>query len=294
LSKITTEELDDKAVVKRSDIEMNIFSQTSVLIMADMIKFLADEENGICNLTNTMILNVTDNDWKEYREKWKNEQLLVLISGSNPKMQNVLYTTNTNNNSTNANNFSKNIKKDCNQYDVLKDDRQFDNWKRSFLAVARTHELDEVFDETYIPGTSPDEQALYWKKQKFVYSVFDLTLKTDYGKTLVRKYQDTFDSHKIWIGFCKYIKTSTKAQIAPSELLSWLTSRKYDNNWKGNTRSYILYWQNKLQEYHTYCSKPSDEFSDTQKLRMLQNAVHNVQDLRQIRNNANIAATEKG
>jgi hypothetical protein len=55
---------------------------------------------------------------------------------------------------------------------------------------------------------------------------------------------------------------------------------------------YFIYWQNKLLEYHTYCTKTSDEFSDMQKLRMLQNAVHPVPELRQIRINEDILITD--
>jgi hypothetical protein len=107
------------------------------------------------------------------------------------------------------------------------------------LAVARTQKLDEVFNKNYIPVVSPDEQALWNKKQQFVYSVFDLTLKPDYGKTLGRKYQDTFDAHMIWQTLLKYIKSSTKAHLTASDLLAWLTSSKYDRSWP-STRSYIL------------------------------------------------------
>jgi hypothetical protein len=125
----------------------------------------------------------------------------------------------TNNNETNATNFSKNIKKDCTQYDVSKDDCQFNNWRHPFLAIARTHELDEIVDEKYTPGVIPDEQALWWKRQQFVCSVFDIKLETDYSKTLVCKYQDTFDSHKIWINVSKYMKSYANAQINASEVL---------------------------------------------------------------------------
>jgi hypothetical protein len=75
------------------------------------------------------------------------------------------------------------------------------------------------------------------------------------------------------------MKTSTKAQLAASELLLWITSSKYDNNWKRNTRSYFLNWQNKILEYHMYCTKNSDEFSDIQKLQIMQNAVHPIPEL---------------
>jgi hypothetical protein len=65
--------------------------------------------------------------------------------------------------------------------------------------------------------------------------------------------------------FVKYMKTSTKAQIASLELLEWLTLSKYEVN----TRKYILYWHNCMQEYETYCTDSNDHFTDGQKLKML-------------------------
>jgi hypothetical protein len=62
-------------------------------------------------------------------------------------------------------NFIRSIKKDRMQYEVIKDDRQFDNWQRSFLAVARTHKLEEAFDENYTPdGNKPEEFQLWQEK----------------------------------------------------------------------------------------------------------------------------------
>jgi hypothetical protein len=128
---------------------------------------------------------------------------------------------------------------------------------RDLSSLLHEHKLDEVFNETFIPGPTQEEQDLWQEKQRFVYSVFDLTLKTDYGKTLVRQHQSTYDAQRIWTNFEKYMNTSTKAQKASSELLSWLTSSKYDGNWKGNTRNYILHWHNRMQQYETYCINPT-------------------------------------
>jgi hypothetical protein len=123
-------------------------------------------------------------DWNEYKEGWKKSQIIVIPSVK--PTSSTAYIGNNNNPQSNACNFSKKIKNAHSQYKVLKDGRQFNNWKRSFLAVARTHKLDVIFDGNCELGLSPDEQALWKKEQQFFSSVFDLTLKIDYGKTLVQ------------------------------------------------------------------------------------------------------------
>jgi hypothetical protein len=148
--------------------------------------------------------------------------------------------------------------------------------------VAQIHKFDEVFNAAFKLGPTKEEQDLWQEKQRFVYSVFDLKLKKDCGKTLVRQHQHMYNAQRIWTDFVNYMKTSTKPQIASLKLLAWLLLSKYDSNWKGNTRNYILYWHNCMQEYDTYCTDSNDHFTDGQKLKMLQSAVHDVPDLRQV------------
>ena len=83
--------------------------------------------------------------------------------------------------------FRKGIKRDKSHYVVLKEDKQWDTWKRSTLATARSHGCEQVFDPTYKPSTS-DKISVFDEKQKFIYSVFEEKLKTDLSKFYVRTY----------------------------------------------------------------------------------------------------------
>jgi hypothetical protein len=61
------------------------------------------------------------------------------------------------------------------------------------------------------------------------------------GNTLVRRHQETYNAKLIWKEYTEYMKLSTKAQHDSAKLLSWLTTHKYDDSWKGNTRTFFLY-----------------------------------------------------
>jgi hypothetical protein len=119
-------------------------------------------------------MGIDNDDWADYCDNWKKNQLSTPTSTLRSP-PNVMYNSNSNN-QTSPTNFSKNIKKDHTQYDILKDDCHFNNWQRSFMAVAHTHELEDALTPDYVPGITPDKQALWWKNQQFVYSVFDMTL----------------------------------------------------------------------------------------------------------------------
>jgi hypothetical protein len=185
--------------------------------------------------------------------------------------------------------FVKGTKRDKTQYDILKDERQFDSWYIAILIMARSHEITDALDATYVPNASDKE--LFEKKLSFTYTVLHHTLNTDMGITLVRKHKDTGNAQKVWSEFNTYMKKSTKGQILSSDLLSWITSARYDNTWKGSTQTFILYWINKVQEYDSYCTT-ANLLSDELKLQLLQNAVKGVTSLRQVRVNADHAVAE--
>ena len=189
-------------------------------------------------------------------------------------------------------NFTKSIKCDITQYAPIKDDCDFNTWQQSFLALASTHKIEEVFDPGYAPST-PEGHQLFTEKQKFAYTILDSVLLTDMGKTLVQKYQKTFDAQKIWSEFVADATASTKAQIMSSEILSWITSVKYDNNFHGTASTFVMYWLNKVQEYDSYIKNDADHFSDVTKLTMLQNTVHDIPELRSVKTNAELEASKR-
>ena len=45
-----------------------------------------------------------------------------------------------------------------------------------------------------MPGNDEDSQELFQQKQYFMYSIFNLVLQSDMGKTIVRKYAPTLDA----------------------------------------------------------------------------------------------------
>ena len=139
-----------------------------------------------------------------------------------------------------AEEFKKGIKRDKSHYTVLKEDKQWDNWRRTTLATARSHGCEDIFDSTYRPKTT-EERDLFIEKQKFIYSVFDEYLQTDTGKSLVRTYEVTYNAQQIYTELKAHATTSTQATIDTDELLSYLTSTKLDKNqWRGTHHAFIL------------------------------------------------------
>ena len=106
--------------------------------------------------------------------------------------------------------FKKGIKREIAACPSLKDERYFDGFKRSLFIVAKTHECNEDLDPNYTPGSEPEEKELFEAKQTFMFSVFNASLQTDMGKTIVRRHLANTDAQAVWKELSEHMRTSSK------------------------------------------------------------------------------------
>jgi len=99
--------------------------------------------------------------------------------------------------STPAENFQRGIKRDITHYEEFKRNDQWDEWSRPFIAMINMHGCKNVINPRYVAGTN-DAQELFDSQQEFVHTIFIKVLKTDYGRSLVRRYEISKDSQRIW------------------------------------------------------------------------------------------------
>ena len=177
--------------------------------------------------------------------------------------------------------FQKSIKRDVSLYPILKEDKQYDNWNRGTIALARTHDVEEVFDEKYTP-TALDDVALFAAKQKFVYAVFEKGLQTDIGKQAVRDNFDDGDAQKVYATIKKHYNESVKATLDSSKLVKYVsTARLTPSTWKGTYAGFISHWKEQVRLYHSL-TKKGKHITDQLLHTLLQNAVQDVSDLRRV------------
>ena len=189
--------------------------------------------------------------------------------------------------------FRKGIKRDPALFPVLKEDSQWDSWNRSVIALARAQGVDQVLDHNFTP-VNHDETALFIEKQKYMYSVFERCLQTDKGKSIVRVHETDYDAQKVYKAILDYSSSSTRALLESGDLLSYITqTRLGDGSWKNGTHKFILHWEEQVRQYEKLVPV-TDHFSESIKLQMLQNAVYNIPDLRQVKVQADQLATQTG
>ena len=175
--------------------------------------------------------------------------------------------------------FKKGIKREIAAYPSFKDERYFDDFKRSLFIVAKTHESNEDLDPTYNPGSDPEEQELFEAKQTFMFSVFNANLQTDMGKTIVRRHLANTDAQSVWKELSEHMRTSSKGASEKRSLTQYVTNIVLDNNFKGTTKQFVLHFNEQFGQLEEI-SEDSEKLPPTVKLTLLQTAVRSINDLR--------------
>jgi hypothetical protein len=178
--------------------------------------------------------------------------------------------------------FKRGIKHDPPVYPTLKDELWNDNWPHSFANQARAQDVHDVIDDKYVPITTA-EKDLFQEKKKFLYAILESKVETAKGKAIIRKYESTFDAQKSYAELQEHHLKSTKASLNSVKILGYITSAKIgDGSWHGMAENFILNWQEQIRLYEML-TPSTGHFSDEQKLTMLQNAAHPLQELRQVK-----------
>jgi Reverse transcriptase (RNA-dependent DNA polymerase) len=189
--------------------------------------------------------------------------------------------------------FRRGIKRDPTLFPTLKDEKFNDNWHRSFETQARAQGVHQVLDPTFVP-TSHDDMELFDEQQKYVYAVLESKVLTDRGKAIVRTHETDFNAQAVYKKLREHHLQSTKASIESSTILSYITSARLGNGeWQGTTEAFILHWQNQVRMYERLIPS-SAHFSGDQKRIMLENSVAPVEELRQVKINADYDKAKTG
>ncbi|CAJ1953080.1 unnamed protein product [Cylindrotheca closterium] len=166
---------------------------------------------------------------------------------------------------------------------------QWDIFNQSFRSTTRVHNTLNVLDHSYVPA-SADNKTLFDKQQAFMYDIFVTKLQTNTGKSLVQKYQLTYDAQQIWAKLNDHCTTSVAADTQASSLMTWLTTKKLvKSDWPGKHYAFVLHW---LEQARLYNEIASDKMANSQFL--LANAIQQTPYLCEIKTSSKLLSAQTG
>ena len=234
---------------------------------------------------------VTTEEWDLFRTSIFNpdDPRNFLTSGQSvfPPSPSNASTTSSRSVSTPLSDFKRGIKRDKSHYETLKDEKEWDNWKRNTTSTAHTHGCENVLDPTYRP-VDPAEIDLFQSQKAFLYDVFCSKMETSMGKFFVRKYEADRDAQAVWREYLNYMSSSTRAEVEIEDLMAFLTSSKIRRDYRGPTLQYITDWLDNLRKYESLTPLQS-RFPDSMKKALLTSAVEPLKEFRDVSTHESIA-----
>jgi hypothetical protein len=180
-------------------------------------------------------------------------------------------------------------KRDSKTYpDLTSEDKNWDSWNRTVKALARNDQTSQVLDPVYV-ATSVDEKELFERQQTFMYVVFNCTVLTDVGKTIVRKHESTYDAQKVYSDLLDHHSKSTMAMIGKQDIFAEIVIMSI-NSWPASQTKFLLAWKDRLRIYKEL--NAGIDINDMQKTTLLQIAVQGAPSLARIKDDADILSTQ--
>ena len=139
-----------------------LYQRQLLRIVGDFVRHLRIENKN--RLNDDVILASTKEEWDDFRISSREARKSIDVNVFKKNNSNNGNMNNLNGKSNELNNFIKGIKRDKTQYNEFKDERNFESWKRSFLATARSHRIDDVFNSRYVPISIEDTEVFHEKK----------------------------------------------------------------------------------------------------------------------------------
>jgi hypothetical protein len=121
-----------------------------------------------------------------------------------------------------------------------------DQWHHTFTNIARAQDLSDFLNPKYTPLNST-EHDLFWEKQKFLYAVLEAKVETTKSKSIIRKYDNTYDAQKAYGELQEHDLTSNNALFIANKIMEYLTTVRINNGlWHGSMENFIINWQEQM------------------------------------------------
>jgi hypothetical protein len=159
--------------------------------------------------------------------------------------------------------FQRTIKRDKANYLDLASDDYWEPYHRRLKIQTRAEDVWQILEPKPSNMTS-SEEALDQAKNTYMFSVFEHTLKTSKGKSILCDHLDTFDARAVYQDLVKVMKTSLKGSCQRQAILRFITSARYSLNvLRITAEHFVLLFKEKfrlLDELHSDAAKGwSDE-----------------------------------
>jgi len=183
-------------------------------------------------------------------QHFNNRQFLSFVKQSRtnpptvqpPKDADVIITTKVSSNTNDLlKEWKKGIKRDIDHYPVLKEERNWLDWRRHVTTTATTHGIANLLKSDYKP---PDDQKdLFTEHNNFLFTVLLKKVQTANGKILVTKFINELNGQKAYASLVQRAEDSPVAYFDATALRNKICTLKLDDTWRGSATTFLNKWE---------------------------------------------------
>ena len=167
-------------------------------------------------------------------------------------------------------------------YPELKEQSGYTKWRDDCEAYGRADGIEEIFDPHYWPQT-PEQVAIFRRKQAWAYAVLRKCIKTPEGTRYVQEARRTFDAQRVLFRLHEFATRSTHAVLDTTRILTKLTSMNIERH-TGSQLDFITKFRALVTEYNDQQTDPTHYLAEQFLFQLLKRAVQGNHILNDVKN----------
>jgi hypothetical protein len=165
-------------------------------------------------------------------------------------------------------------------YTELKSAESYGRWIEDTVCVLRAQGLGMFLDPTFVPEA---QDLVEWDAKKaFVYMMLLKNVKTLTGMRIVKNHRPNYNAQAVLAELADEHMRSTYAVISGCELLTRITTRRFDPRGKLTAMEFISRLKNMTDQYNKQRTSPARQLHDKLKKSLLMSALSTVMVLRSV------------
>ena len=173
------------------------------------------------------------------------------------------------------------MKPDINLFPTLSDDAKFPSYIRTLIGVMRGTGMAEVAMADYVPP--PEKAESYTNRCMWMFTVFDRTLKTTKGRTILDRHRRQSDGRAVLVDLRDHYNRSTAAQLRTQAIMDKLVTTPLTRSWNKPFKDYISWFIRMVNQYNDMIIRPDQRLTPGMIRSMLDRNILNCKPLATIR-----------
>ena len=140
------------------------------------------------------------------------------------------------------------MKPDLKLFPYLKDDAHFSSWYKQLIGVMMGTNVGEVSQLNYTPP--PHEGQSFANKCRWMFTVFDATVKTTAGREILDENRRHCDGRMVLRQLCIHYRQSTSARLHTRTIMDQLVNTPLTRAWNKSLEDYISWFVRLVNQYN--------------------------------------------